>query len=139
MGSYKHIEHAVGEYIAARYSRAIEAGIGNNTDAAELVAGAGALKGCTDIRPLTLPPSLNFHQDDIFDPDMSHYRGADVIFAIRPAIEMLPPLIRIASEADCDLVVYHLGFEQYGDGGEKIDCGVLLHRYRKRSEPVKEG
>jgi hypothetical protein len=52
---------------------------------------------------------------------------------------MIPPLISLARAAGADLVVYHLGFETYGDGGEKIDCGVVLHRYVSRSEPVKEG
>jgi hypothetical protein len=35
--------------------------------------------------------------------------------------------------------VYHLGFEIYKDGGERIDCGVLLHRYFRQSEPVEQG
>ena len=138
MGSYKHIEHSVGSYIAGHYNRAVEAGIGKNTLAAEMLAERGVLRGCTDIRNSGYPAHLNFHKDDIFEPDLSLYRGADVIYAIRPAIEMIPPLMDIARAAGCDLVVYHLGFETYGDGGENIDCGVLLHRYVNGSEPVKE-
>jgi uncharacterized UPF0146 family protein len=138
MGSYKHIEHLAGGYLAGRYTRAVEAGIGRNTVAAELLAEAGVLVRCTDIRPLEHPPHLHFAKDDIFDPDLSLYKGADLIYAIRPAIEMIPPLIGIARAVNCDLVVYHLGFEQYENGGESIDCGVLLHRYWKRSEPVEE-
>jgi hypothetical protein len=67
------------------------------------------------------------------------YEGADVIYAIRPAIEMVPPLLALAQEINSDLLVYHLGFELYENGGERIDCGVLLHRYFTASEPVKQG
>ena len=139
MGSYKHIEHAVGEFIAGRYTRAVEAGIGRNTGAAEILAKKGLLLRTTDIKPLEYPPGLHFAHDDIFEPDLSLYRGADVIYAIRPAIEMVPALTCIAKAVNADLVVYHLGFEIYENGGEKIDCGVTLHRYCTRSETIKEG
>jgi len=46
-----------------------------------------------------------------------------------PPTDMVPPLIDLAKTVGCDLLVYHLGFETYGDGGETIDCGVILHRY----------
>jgi len=140
MGSYKHIETSVGQYIARQYSRAVEVGIGHNTTAAEILHSAGVLVRATDIRELPAGP-IPVTVDDVFDPTISLYEGADVIYAVRPAIEMIPPLIALARRAGTDLVVYHLGFETYGDGGEKIDCGVILHRYvvRSGSEPVKEG
>jgi uncharacterized protein len=137
MGAYKHIETCTGEFIASRYLRAVEVGVGNNTVAAETLAGKGVLIGCTDVREIQLPADLRFSMDDVFSPRLALYEGADVIYSIRPAIEMIPPLIDLAKEIDCDLVVYHLGFESYGNGGEVIDCGVLLHRYHKRSEHVK--
>ena len=139
MDSYKHIEHAVGGYVIGRYTRAVEAGIGRNTVAAEMLAKEGVLLRCTDIREPDLPQHLQYAKDDLFEPDLALYRGADVIYSIRPAIEMVPPLMDIARAVNCDLVVYHLGFERYDDGGEIIDCGVILHRYWKRSEPVEQG
>ncbi len=117
----------------------MEAGIGRNTAAAEILSGKGLLLRTTDIKPLEYPYGLKFARDDIFEPDLTLYRGADVIFAIRPAIEMVPALIGIARAVNADLIIYHLGFELYENGGEKIDCGVTLHRYWKRSEAVKEG
>lgn len=139
MGSYKHIEHAVGNYIAFHYTRAIEAGIGNNPDAALLLDGRGALVRCTDIRNPDLPKNLPFSKDDIFEPCLSLYEGADVIYAIRPAVEMMPALISIARAVNSDLIVVHLGFEIYENGGERIRSdGVVLHRYVKRSEPVEQ-
>jgi uncharacterized UPF0146 family protein len=133
MDGYKHIESAVGKYIAARYRNAVEVGIGQNTTAAAILQEAGVLKCCTDIRDFGLAGQLPFSRDDIFDPDIHLYNGADAIYSIRPAIEMIPPLIAIAFRIDCDLVVYHLGFETYGDGGVKIDCGVRLHLYHSGS------
>ncbi len=136
MAAYKHIETCTGDYIAGRYTRAVEVGVGRNTEASMILAGKGILLRCTDIKELSLPGDLPFSVDDIFSPRLSLYEGADVIYAIRPAIEMIPPLIDLAKAIDCDLIVYHLGFESYGNGGEIIDCGVLLHRYHKKSEHI---
>ncbi len=139
MGSYKHIETCIGEYIAGHYRNAIEVGIGRNTTAAQIVHDAGVHIRCTDIRDLGVPAWLTFRTDDVFQPEPGLYEGADVIYAIRPAIEMVPPLVALARAINCDLLVYHLGFELFEDGGERIDCGVLLHRYATVSEPVKQG
>jgi uncharacterized protein len=138
MGSYKHIETCIGEYIAKRYTDAVEVGIGKNTKAARMLLDAGVRIRCTDIREQGVYGCLGFTIDDIFSPDISLYQGADLIYAIRPAIEMIPPLFAIARTVNCDLIVYHLGFESYGNGGEIIDCGVLLHRYYTASEAVKK-
>lgn len=137
MDEYKHIETCIGRYIAGNYLHAVEVGIGKNTDAAQIVSGAGKLLCTTDIKKMPVPEDLAFVVDDIFSPDISRYRGADVIYAIRPAIEMIPPLVTLAGRVSCDLVVYHLGFESYGNGGEKIDCGVVLHRYVRCQNPSK--
>ena len=139
MGSYKHIEKCVGEYIATHYASPVEVGVGNNPGAAEVIHAAGLPARCTDIRERIVPEGVIFRIDDVFEPLLSFYHGADVVYAIRPAIEMIPPLMDLAEHLGCDLLVYHLGFEAYGTGGETIDCGVLLHRYVRRSEPVKEG
>jgi len=137
MGSYKRIETCIGEYIAQHYTRAVEVGIGRNATAAQLLHDAGVHVRCTDIRDREVPAGLIFRIDDIFSPEQGLYAGAEVIYAIRPAIEMIPPLLTLARAINSDLLVYHLGFETYADGGERIDCGVLLHRYFT-SEPVKQ-
>jgi uncharacterized protein len=139
MGSYKHIENCVGRYIAGHYRNPVEVGVGRNPNAAAIVHAAGIPIRCTDVKDLVLPEGIVYAVDDVFEPDIAFYRGADVIYAIRPAIEMVPSLIALAETIGCDLLVYHLGFETYGNGGETIDCGVLLHRYVRGSEPVKEG
>jgi len=133
MCHYKRIERGIGEYIAGRYRRAVEVGIGNNPEAAGLVAAAGALMLCTDVRPGIRHDGLTVVTDDVFEPDIGLYEGADLIYAVRPGVEMVPSLITLADRIDSDLLVYHLGCEIYGDGGEVVDCGpALLHCYRRR-------
>jgi hypothetical protein len=137
MDEYKHIETCIGRYIAGTYQHAVEVGIGKNTEAAQILSQAGKLLRSTDIKEIPVPEDLAFIVDDIFSPEISRYRGADVIYAIRPAIEMVPPLIALAESVNCDCIVYHLGFESWGNGGEKIDCGVVLHRYARCQKPSK--
>lgn len=134
MDGYKHIERSVGAYIGARYKDVVEVGIGQNTVAAEVIQDAGVRVRGRDIRPLDPLAGIDFALDDIFRPDLSLYRGADLIYAIRPGVEMIPSLIALATELDTTLIVYHLGDEVYLDGGVQIDCGVRLHQYRVSSE-----
>lgn len=137
MGGYKHIEKSIGAYVAGHYQHAVEIGVGQNTDAARVLFDAGVPVRATDVRNLSQPDWLTFFVDDVFDPDIARYNSADVLYAIRPAEEMVPPLIALAQRLDCDLIVYHLGFELFGNGGERIDCGVILHRYYRRQNPSK--
>ncbi len=134
MDGYKHIEHCCGAFIASHYKNPVEVGVGNNPDAAQCVNEAGCRVRAIDIRACRPPDWLPFSRDDIFSPDLSCYAGADVLYAIRPAEEMIPPLIALARTLDCDLVVYHLGFESYGDGGTIVDCGVPLHFYYRHGQ-----
>lgn len=137
MTGLKHIERCIAAYIARNYRSVAEIGIGDNTDTALMLKDAGLSVFCTDTRSISLPPGLHFIRDDIFSPDTGHYQGIDLFYSIRPHEEMIPPLIRLAGEVDCDLLVYHLGFEGYGNGGELIDCGVVLHRYHRGQNPSK--
>ena len=137
MGAHKHIERCIGAYIASRYRSAAEIGTGDNFTAALFIRESGGRVLCTDIRYPGSNPGIDFCIDDIFSPALHLYGGCDVIYAIRPGEEMLPALIRLASSLDVDLLVYHLGFEGFGRGGEIIDCGVILHRYHKAQNPSK--
>lgn len=122
------IETTVGHYIKDNYRSAVEVGFGGKTIAARILADAGIPVLCTDVHayPDADVPSV---VDDCVEPVLSYYH-ADVIYAVRPGLEIVPALIRLAKTAGADLIVYHLGFELYEDGGEKIDVdGVMLHRY----------
>jgi uncharacterized UPF0146 family protein len=129
--SIKQIERAVGAYVGTHYRDAVEVGIGRNTTAAETAAACGCRVRGLDIRPWATR-GVPFARDDVFAPDLALYRGADVIYAVRPGVEMIPPLIALARACRCDLLVYHLGNEVYLGGGERIAAGaVVLHRYHR--------
>jgi uncharacterized UPF0146 family protein len=134
MGPYKRIERLIGDYIGRNYRCAVEIGVGENLAAARIIRDAGVSIRCTDIRPVPSEPGIPIAKDDIFSPSESLYSGADLLYAIRPGVEMVPPLIALAKRTGADLLVYHLGNEIYGTGGELLDCGVILHRYCSREK-----
>ena len=123
------IEKSVGTYIRDHYRSAVEIGFGGKTIAAEIIQEAGIPVLCTDVHsyPTTAVPAV---VDDVFSPTLSYYQGADVLYAIRPGCEMIPPMMELAERTGAELIVYHLGFELYENGGETMDLGdILLHRY----------
>ncbi|WP_048061976.1 UPF0146 family protein [Methanocorpusculum labreanum] len=125
------IETAVGRYIAANYRSAVEVGFGGKTTAAEIVQNAGIPVLCTDVHAYAEGPVPSV-VDDCVEPTISLYQAAGVIYAIRPGTEIVPALIELATRINADLIVYHLGFELYENGGERIVTdGVMLHRYVK--------
>ena len=134
MGPYKRIERLIGDYIGRNYRCAVEIGIGENLVAARILRDHGVSIRCTDIRPVPSEPGIPVAEDDIFSPRESLYTGADLLYAIRPGVEMVPPLIALAERTGADLLVYHLGNEIYGAGGDLVDCGVILHRYYSRGK-----
>ncbi|MDO5846161.1 MAG: UPF0146 family protein [Methanocorpusculum sp.] len=123
-----HIETAVGKYIKEHYHSAVEVGFGGKTVAAEILLENGIPVLCTDVHSYeTDVPSV---VDDCVEPDYSLYEGAEVIYAIRPGVEIVPALIDLAKRVGADLIVYHLGFEVYLSGGQRIETdGVRLHKY----------
>ncbi len=137
MAGLKHIERCIAAFISQNYGNVAEVGVGENPDAAVLIHACGIPVFCTDSRKVPPVPGIRIVQDDIFSPDTARFRDVDLIYSIRPHEEMILPLINLASQVDCDLLVYHLGFEGYRDGGELIDCGVILHRYHRSQKPSK--
>lgn len=138
MSSYKHIEETIGTFIGMRYRRCIEVGYGGNTIAASIIQQMGGSVLCLDRKAFPASGGIRSAVDDISSPDLRIYRGSDCIYAIRPGIEMMPDLIALAAIIRSDLLIYHLGYELYQDGGERIDCGVILHRYHSTTASKSE-
>lgn len=127
------IERAVGNYIKDHYHSAVEVGFGGKTVAAEIVSAAGIPILCTDVHSYPECSSVSAVVDDCVEPRYDLYEGADVIYAIRPGVEIVSALIELAKRVNADLIIYHLGFEIYMSGGEVIEYeGVQLHRYVKK-------
>lgn len=138
MSGYKHIEEAIGTFIGMRYRRCVEVGYGGNTIAASIIQRMGGSVLCLDLKAFPAAKGVRAAVDDITQPDLRLYIGSDCIYSIRPGIEMMPDLIALARRVGSDLLIYHLGCELYQKGGEKIDCGVILHRYRPTRRPYLE-
>lgn len=124
------IETEIASYIINQsYHSAVEIGFGGKTIAAEILQKAGLSILCTDVHeyPQTTIPTV---VDDCVEPDLTYYSGVELIYAIRPGIEMIPSLIQLAKKVNADLIIYHLGFEIYLDGGKAIETGdIILHQY----------
>ncbi len=133
MGSYKHIEERFSRYIIRKYSFATEIGVGRNFTVAECIARAGVAVRTTDISPQQPPAGIPFFRDDVCTPDLARYRATELIYAVRPGIEMVPCIIALAESVNADCIIYHLGNEIYERGGRIIDCGVVLHQYYTRT------
>jgi len=132
MGNYKHIEECFSRYIVENYLSATEIGVGRNFTVAELLACSGVAVRTTDIFSQQPPVGISFLRDDVCTPDTAWYRGTELIYAVRPGIEMVPCIIALAQSVNADCIIYHLGNEIYERGGHIIDCGVVLHQYYTR-------
>ncbi|UUX91762.1 UPF0146 family protein [Methanoplanus endosymbiosus] len=129
MVCYKDIEAGIADYLSDNYSSAIEIGIGRNPDVAAALKERGVDVSAVDIRKYSDDYGIEFNCDDVYSPDLTLYADKEVIYSVRPGIEMIPSMISIADKVGSDLIVYHLGCEIYMDGGEIIDCGVILRKY----------
>lgn len=134
MKNHKGIEECIYRHLK-KYPlniKIIEIGIGKNWYIAEKIKFDGFDIKASDIKDALPDNDIPFITDDIFEPQLDFYNDADLIYSIRPGIEMLPALISLAEKTGAELLVYHLGYEIYKNGGEIIDCGVILHRYCKQ-------
>jgi hypothetical protein len=86
-------------------SRIVEVGIGSHPEVAEILAGDFEVI-CTDIHD-TGPDvaGLKYVKDDIFKPDHKIYRGASLIYSIRPPVDMQDSIAAIASLVGADLII----------------------------------
>lgn len=50
-------------------------------------------------------PSHDIIQDDICNPNLKIYKGAELIYSIRPPEELHPCLVRVAKEVESDLII----------------------------------
>lgn len=94
------------DYILLNYpqgSRIIEVGVGRHPDVALLLKDSYDLV-CTDVISQG-PDNLNYVRDDIFSPDHDLYKGATLIYSIRPPVDMQDSIAEIASKVGADLII----------------------------------
>ena len=101
------------EYIAPRYKNAAEIGIGHFPDLAFHLLGEGVGVFATDIKPFR-HKGLRVIMDDITEPDVTLYKGSDLIYSIRPPMELVPYMKKLSDFLYADLIVKSLSSEYPG-------------------------
>lgn len=77
----------------------------------------------TDIKP----SSIKIVQDDICNPDLKIYKGASLIYSIRPQPELQPYIINVAEKVGADVIIKPFSTEFVSSNKMK------LLNYRKTS------
>ncbi len=100
------VEFVINNYRDAK--KIVEVGVGNRTDVLEeLDKQLNAKVVGTDIKPID-PKIL---VDDITEPNLEIYKGADIIYALRLPIELHPYVEEVAKRAGSDLIIKPLSTE----------------------------
>ena len=93
------------EYIARNYSGlVVEVGAGHVLDVAAALKARGLQVLLTD-REDRLSGGLQVVADDIFSPRLELYRGARLIYSIRPPLEMQLAMGVVAAEVEADVLI----------------------------------
>ncbi|NOZ82886.1 MAG: hypothetical protein GXN98_03600 [Euryarchaeota archaeon] len=79
---------------------AVEVGVGRRREVLEALRRAGV-----EVTGVDIAPGRGLVVDDITEPEMSLYRGAELIYAIRPPPELYPHLMRLARRAGACLLI----------------------------------
>ncbi len=106
------------EFIAKRYEgKLVEVGIGNYHCVAKKLSDMGFKIVATDFRAIKgLPDEVEFHVDDVMDPNLEIYEGAILIYSIRPPLELYPYIVSVAKAVKADCLIRPFGNEFAIDG-----------------------
>jgi len=86
-----------------RGSRVVEVGIGRHPEVALLLNGNFEVT-CTDVLEEG-PEGVVYVKDDIFKPNIGLYRGASLIYSIRPPVDMQGSIAFVAKHVGADLLI----------------------------------
>ncbi|MBS3815660.1 MAG: hypothetical protein KGY45_03760 [Hadesarchaea archaeon] len=131
---------SIAEYIKNNYSNArkiVEVGIGeldttikslrNLLSDCELIA--------VDIKETSISvPGIDFVQDDITNPNLSIYRGSDLIYSIRTPQELQSHLMKVSGKVESDLLIKPLSSEENPEFGELVNYKGATFRIIKNKE-----
>lgn len=92
------------DYISSLYKKAVEIGIGHYPDIAYSLHKRGVEIFATDIKHFNYK-GIKVVVDDITDPDFSIYRDVEIVYSIRPPLELVPYMHRLANIIHADLIV----------------------------------
>jgi len=118
--THRRVEE-LAEYIACRYGKSAEIGIGHFPELAYALIAKGVDVFATDIIPFCYE-GLRFIVDDVTMPDVSLYDGVDLIYSMRPPPELIFHMDRLAARLCVSLIVKPLSAE-FIDGREAVRHG----------------
>jgi uncharacterized UPF0146 family protein len=97
-------------FIVNNYCRCAEIGVGRFPDVALALGRQGVQVFATDVRPYQ-HRGLDVILDDVMQPDLSLYAGVQAIYSVRPPLELIPYMERLAKAVTADLIVKPLASE----------------------------
>ena len=101
------------DYIVKRYRSAVEIGIGHFPDLAFALRKRGVNVFGTDIVPFRYH-GIQVVIDDITEPHCPSYRDVEIMYSMRPPLELVPFMERLAKKISADLIVKPLSGEHPG-------------------------
>lgn len=87
----------------------------------------------TDVQEVPVPEGVRFVLDDVTQPELSVYGGADLIFSLRAPPDLYPALTGLAEKVKSDLLIKPASSEESPRWGELINySGVPFYLLRTR-------
>ncbi|MCS7121225.1 MAG: UPF0146 family protein [Archaeoglobaceae archaeon] len=99
------------EYIALRWKKVAEIGIGNYFEVAKKLKEIGIEVLATDVIERKVPNGIKFFVDDVTNPKIEIYRGVELIYSIRPPIELYKPITNLAKRLKVSCIIKPLSGE----------------------------
>jgi uncharacterized UPF0146 family protein len=87
----------------------VEVGVGERPDVAGGLAARGKAVTATDVTERAVPDGVTFTVDDVTDPALDVYAGADVVYALNCPPELQRPLVDVGRTVDADAAFTTLG------------------------------
>ena len=111
MTRFRRTLEATIDYLSG-YDHVLEVGIGRRPDVAGGLVEQGVTVTATDVYPRSVPEGVRFVEDDVVDPDLDYYEGAEVVFARNLPPELHRPVLTVARRVDADCCFTTLGGDQ---------------------------
>ena len=101
------------DYIGSTCRSAAEIGVGHFPDVGFALLEKGLKVFATDIRPFSYD-GFEVFVDDITEPNLLLYKGVDIIYSVRPPLELVPYIRRVAGYVSARVVIKSLSSEYPG-------------------------
>ncbi|MEM0303448.1 MAG: UPF0146 family protein [Archaeoglobaceae archaeon] len=119
------------EFIANKYKKVAEIGIGNYTEVAEFLISRGVDVIATDIRPVR-EKRFKFFIDDIRNPNIQLYSDVELVYSIRPPPELFSFIKTLANKLDADCIIKPL-YGDYADTELVNYKGLAFYLWRRNN------